>query len=185
MIPLHKAISVLLFVSVALNAVTVWRILDTTPLNFDSPLALEMPLLVEPAAFVFDFGKHYNIAADEEWASLIPPHKGHVRLGVSRQEFDVGLYSDLACLDTIRRAFILLRNGAHQPFAEAEACLGQIRQAIMCNSDLTLEPASLVCDANDSCAPAATGNHLAHRCRNWAQVREFVRDNQASWEISD
>ncbi|KAF8190965.1 hypothetical protein K438DRAFT_1831049 [Mycena galopus ATCC 62051] len=143
-----------------------------------------MPLSVEHAAFVFDFGRHYNITADAEWSSLLPPHSGRVRLGGTNEELDVGLYSDLGCLDTIRRAFILLRDGIRQPFAEAEACLGQIRQAIMCNSDLTLEPAYLVCDAQDICAPAATGDNLAHRCRNWAQVREFVEYNQASWGMS-
>ncbi|KAJ6559926.1 hypothetical protein B0H19DRAFT_945162 [Mycena capillaripes] len=144
-----------------------------------------MPLPVEHAVLDFIFGKHYNITDDAEWATLLPPHSGRVRLGMPHEEFNVGLFSDLACLENIRRAFLLLREGAHEPFAEAEACLGQMRQAIMCNSDLTLEPAYLVCEGEDKCAPAATGDHIAHRCRNWVQVREFVQDNQMSWDISD
>ncbi|KAF8183577.1 hypothetical protein K438DRAFT_1724535 [Mycena galopus ATCC 62051] len=182
--PLYKAISVLLFTSVAFNAIIAWRILYNTSIPFDGPLPSEIPLPVKHAALEFNFGQHYHITNDAEWASLLPTHSGRVRLGAANEQFDVGMYSDLACLDTIRRAFLLLRDGARQPFVEAEACLGQIRQAITCNSDLTLEPSVLVCNAKDECAPAASGNHLAHRCRNWAQVREFVEDNQASWGIS-
>ncbi|KAJ7225113.1 hypothetical protein B0H12DRAFT_1030619, partial [Mycena haematopus] len=64
-------------------------------------------------------------------------------------------------------------------------CLGQTRHAIsICNSDFTLEP-SLVCDAREKCAPAATGDRVAHECRNWVQVRKFVEDNQASWDTID
>ncbi|KAJ6476100.1 hypothetical protein C8R45DRAFT_370142 [Mycena sanguinolenta] len=140
-----------------------------------------MPLPVEHAVLDFNFAKHYNITDDAEWATLLPPHSGRVRLGMAQEEFDVGLFSDLACLENIRRAFLLLREGVREPFPEAEACLGQMRQSIMCNSDLTLEPAYLVCDAEDKCAPAASGDHVPHRCRNWVQVREFVEDNQASW----
>lgn len=151
---------------------------------FDAPLASEAPLAVQHAALEFAFGKHYNITADAEWDTLLPPHGAQITL--ESEEFDVGLFSDLGCLQTIRHAFLLLRNGATgESFAAAEACLGQIRQAIMCNSDLTLEPAYLVCDAEEKCAPAATGDHVAHRCRNWAQVREFVEENQASREISE
>ncbi|KAJ7227603.1 hypothetical protein B0H12DRAFT_1030340 [Mycena haematopus] len=143
-----------------------------------------MPLAVEHAVLDFNFGKHYNITDDAEWATLLPPHNGRIKLGTPPEEFDVGLFSDLACLETIRRAFLQLRAGARKPFAEAEVCLGQTRQAIMCNSDLTLEPAYLVCESREKCAPAATGDQVAHQCRNWAQVRKYVEDNQASWDTS-
>ncbi|KAJ7806424.1 hypothetical protein B0H14DRAFT_2875704 [Mycena olivaceomarginata] len=166
MIPLHKAISFLLVASVALNVLTAWRILSPRRAGpaFDAPLASEAPLAVQHAALEFAFGKHYNITADAEWDTLLPPHGAQITLG--SEEFDVGLFSDLGCLQTIRHAFLLLRNGATgESFAAAEACL--------------------VCDAEEKCAPAATGDHVAHRCRNWAQVREFVEENQASREISE
>ncbi|KAJ7696863.1 hypothetical protein B0H14DRAFT_3039899 [Mycena olivaceomarginata] len=181
MIPLHKAISFLLVASVALNVLTAWRILSPRRAGpaFDAPLASEAPLANSPSETL-----QHHITADAEWDTLLPPHGAQITLG--SEEFDVGLFSDLGCLQTIRDAFLLLRNGATgESFAAAEACLGQIRQAIMCNSDLTLEPAYLVCDAEEKCAPAATGDHVAHRCRNWAQVREFVEENQASREISE
>ncbi|KAJ7264755.1 hypothetical protein C8J57DRAFT_1069776 [Mycena rebaudengoi] len=144
-----------------------------------------MPFPVKLAVLDFNFGKHYNITDNDEWATLVPPHNGRIKLGIPPEEFDVGLYSDLTCLDTIRRAFLRLRDGAREQFVEAETCLGQMRQAIMCNSDLTLEPAYLVCDAQDNCTTAATGNHVPHQCRNWVQVREFVEVNQASWGVDN
>ncbi|KAF7357318.1 hypothetical protein MSAN_01327400 [Mycena sanguinolenta] len=134
MTSLHNAISILLVTSLALNALTVWRILRTPPIAFDVPFASEMPLPVEHAVLHFNFAKHYNITDDAEWATLLPANNGRIKLGVAQEEFDVGLFSDLACLENIRRAFLLLRDGAREPVPEAEACLGQMRQSIMCNA---------------------------------------------------
>ncbi|KAJ3825045.1 hypothetical protein EV361DRAFT_950156 [Lentinula raphanica] len=159
------------------------------------PLALELPLPLNPVVLNFLFAQHYEITNDTEWATLIPDKGTHVHLPShhSSQEFEVALYHDLHCLNIIRSVFVSMRDGstAHSP--EAEQCLGTIRQAILCTADVTLEPAELVCYDDDesdggleeeekewctNVGPEASGNNVDHRCRDWVQVREFVQKNQ-------
>ncbi|KAJ7487018.1 hypothetical protein FB451DRAFT_775893 [Mycena latifolia] len=155
---------------------------DTSPASFSAQhLPSELPLTVDNAVLEFVFGQHYNIENDTDWATLTPPHYGRVKLG--EQEFDVGMYSDMECLDTIRAAYVAMRGGAQLRSEAAEMCLGQIRQAILCTADPTLERTTIMC--KDGVCPldgaVATGNHVDHKCRDWTQVRAFVEDNQAAW----
>ncbi|KAF9461368.1 hypothetical protein BDZ94DRAFT_1263860 [Collybia nuda] len=180
-------LSGILLISVSLNVIYLLRLRHTTAYLslHDSPLASELPISVSAVTLKFLFGKHYDITKDEEWATLVPENHGRVRLGSAQQEFDVALYSDLQCLDTIRIAFVKMRDGSSVRSPEAERCLGIIRQAILCTADITLEPATLVCqDSEVECTRAeATGDNVDHRCRNWVQVREFVEQNQAGWDV--
>ncbi|KAJ7654238.1 hypothetical protein B0H17DRAFT_886955, partial [Mycena rosella] len=142
-----------------------------------------LPISLGTATLEFLFGKHYNIANDADWATLVPSNHGRVRLGAAQEEFDVAMYTDLECLDTIRAAYVVMRDGARVRSEAAEACLGQIRQAILCTADTTLEPADVIC--KDGKCPAssavATGEFVDHKCRDWTQVRDFVESNQAAW----
>jgi hypothetical protein len=104
----------------------------------DRALPSELPLSVGAATIEFIFGKHYNIANPAEWATLIPPNQGRVTLG--EQEFDVAMYTDLQCLDTIRAAYVQMRDGSSVRSEAAEACLGHLRQAILCTADIRWSP---------------------------------------------
>jgi hypothetical protein len=154
--------------------------------SFDNkPLRTELPLTVGPATLEFIFGQHYNIANEAEWATLIPANHGRVRLGADLQEFDVAMYTDLQCLATIRAAYASMRDGARVASPAAEACLGQIRQAILCTADITLEPTTPECD-EEKCpltSAAASGQFVDHKCRDWVQVRNYVEDNQKMWGV--
>ncbi|KAJ6632223.1 hypothetical protein B0H10DRAFT_1937891 [Mycena sp. CBHHK59/15] len=181
---LFLAVATLLCISATLNGITMLHLRNTYRANSsleEWPLASELPISIGPATLEFIFGKHYNIADEAEWATLIPPNQGRVKLGHPRQEFDIAMYSDLRCLDTIRAAYVKMRDGASIPSPAAEECLGQIRQAILCTADITLEPTKFVCHG-EKCAPVASGEYLDHKCRNWVQVREFVEENQVTWD---
>lgn len=108
-----------------------------------------------------------------------------MRLGAAQEEFDVGMYTDLQCLDTIRAAYVSMRDGARVPSPAAEACLGHVRQAILCTADITLEPAHLVCKDGECplSSAVASGQFVDHKCRDWVQVRQYVEENQASWGV--
>lgn len=148
----------------------------------------EFPERINDAVLRFDFG-NYSITSDDEWASLFPPHGGQVLLDGIR--YDVSLYLQLKCLDTVRVAFVTLRdmfNGgspAHAidsiDFKETEYCLDVLRQTVICIADITMEPGEVVVLPDDSTDMAATGNHVDHICKDWTQVREFVERNQESW----
>ncbi|KAJ7127867.1 hypothetical protein C8R44DRAFT_778931 [Mycena epipterygia] len=186
---LFLAVGLLLFISATLNVVTVFRLRHTSntyALSDERPFASELPLSVGAATLEFIFGKHYNIANETEWATLIPPNHGRVRLGAAQEEFDVAMYTDLECLDTIRAIYVQMRDGAQVRSEAAEACLGQIRQAILCTADITLEPTHIICKEDGECllsGAVASGQFVDHKCRDWVQVREFVEANQASWSV--
>ncbi|KAJ7661183.1 hypothetical protein B0H17DRAFT_327998 [Mycena rosella] len=183
---LFFAVGLLLLTSASLNVFSTIRLRHASSayasLN-KQPLVSELPLSVRDANLEFIFGKHYDIANDAEWATLIPSNHGRVKLGEAQQEFDVGMYTDLECLDTIRAAYVDMRDGARMRSEAAEACLGQIRQVILCTADITLEPTHIIC--KDRVCPlsgtVATGEFVDHKCRDWAQVRHFVEGNQATW----
>ncbi|KAF7358518.1 hypothetical protein MVEN_00902700 [Mycena venus] len=185
---LFLVIAVLLCVSATLNVFTIFRLRQTASAyaSLDNgPLPSELPLTVNAATLEFIFGKHYNIVDGAEWATLIPPNSGRVRLGADQEEFDVGMYTDLQCLDTIRAAYVSMRDGARVPSPAAEACLGHIRQAILCTADITLEPAWVVCKDGECPlkSAVATGEFVDHKCRDWVQVRNYVEANQATWGV--
>ncbi|KAJ7174878.1 hypothetical protein C8R46DRAFT_891920, partial [Mycena filopes] len=149
----------------------------------------ELPLTVDHAVLQFhrDDGT-YDLAQDLHWEALLPAHGGRVKLGSGSesplQAFEVALFNDLACLDTIRRALAQMRNGSHRVTSvEAERCFGQLRQVVECMADTALEPAIMGCDAEGVCGPGASGHGVDHRCRDSAQVRRFVEDNQAGWGV--
>ncbi|KAJ7187310.1 hypothetical protein C8R46DRAFT_1025187 [Mycena filopes] len=192
---LFFAIGLFLCISATLNVVALFQLHQTSAAYAspdNAPLPSELPLTVNPAVLEFVFGVHYNITNAAEWATLVPPHQGRVRLPVNGEEeeegeFDVGMYTDLRCLDTIRAAYVQMRDGASVRAPDAEACLGHIRQAVLCAADITLEPAHLSCAEDAGVCPVesavATGRNVEHRCRDWVQVQEYVERNQAGWVV--
>ncbi|KAK0190440.1 hypothetical protein F5146DRAFT_1000469 [Armillaria mellea] len=149
----------------------------------------EFPERINDAVLRFDFG-NYSITSDDEWASLFPPRGGQVLLdGI---KYDISLYLQLKCLDTVRVAFVTLRDvfnsgsATHAidsvDFKETEYCLDVLRQTVICIADITLEPGEVVVLPDGSTDMAATGNHVEHICKDWVQVRKFVEKNQESWD---
>ncbi|CAK5266175.1 unnamed protein product [Mycena citricolor] len=151
----------------------------------------ELPLLVRPAALQFSLiADKYRIADDAAWASLIPSD-GRIRspsaAAPDQKYFTVGLYSDLHCLNLLRTAYLAHKDkhesGMRFPVdALAPQCVSQLRQALTCAADLTLDPTTSICEPDGTCDPAAAGHLVVHKCRDWAQVREFVEMNQARAE---
>ncbi|KAG1798716.1 hypothetical protein EV424DRAFT_1332873, partial [Suillus variegatus] len=72
--------------------------------------------------------------------------------------FGVSMFHQLHCLQMIRLALI---NG---PNDHSGHCLNFLRQAILCNSDTTLDPRLGV----------------THICRDWSQVYAYIEENQRS-----
>ncbi|KAG7440963.1 uncharacterized protein BT62DRAFT_997440 [Guyanagaster necrorhizus] len=149
----------------------------------------ELPERINDAVLRFQFG-NYSITSDDEWASLTPPHGGQILLDGSK--YDVSLYLQLRCLNTVRVAFVTLRdvfNGESLArdinsidSKETEYCLDVLRQTVQCTADITLEPGQVLVLSDGSTDMGVSGNHVDHVCRDWVQVREFVENNQESWD---
>lgn len=57
-------------------------------------------------------------------------------------------------------------------------CLIYLRQMLLCNADLTLEPASHKQRTPDGkLAETVTGVGVMHRCVDWEQLWEYVESN--------
>ncbi|CAK5283742.1 unnamed protein product [Mycena citricolor] len=192
-----KATTTLLFLSsLALNAILYFKMSPPRRSISASSGPGELPLASPHThtALEFDLGAHhYNITDAGSWTSLVPAYGGHIWLRPNagsparsgENEYAVGLFSDLRCLDVIRAAFVSLRDASGPSVISAEqevdvdGCLGQIRQAIRCASDITIEPTVLECDEQlGICDSGASGDHVVHQCRDWVQVRQFVERHQ-------
>lgn len=120
----------------------------------------------------------FPITSDEDWATLFPPNQGKVRLeAFPGQEFVVALYQQLHCLDVVRIAFLKLHATPSKTklanFTEADQCIEQLLQTILCHGDLTLETAFLTVLDGET-VPATTGAGIDHRCMDWSRVHELV-----------
>ncbi|KAG0705821.1 hypothetical protein DFH29DRAFT_799515, partial [Suillus ampliporus] len=132
----------------------------------DYPTAL--PLHLDTVALTFNTSKP-GIMAWLEWNLLdrFPRGHGFVRLGPNGREFGVSMFHQLHCLQMIRLALI---NGPNDHSAH---CLNFLRQAILCNSDTTLDPTTV----NPEGMTGSDGLGVTHVCRDWSQVYAYVTEN--------
>ncbi|KIJ30117.1 hypothetical protein M422DRAFT_268370 [Sphaerobolus stellatus SS14] len=148
----------------------------TTP-----PLVYPMPETWNTQEVALSFQNDVSpITSDEDWAALFPPNQGKVRLDAfPRQEFIIGMYQQLHCLDIVRVAFLQLHATPSQTkvanFTESDHCIEQLFQTILCHADVTLEPAMLVDDGGGELVPATGGIGVDHRCRDWSEIRNQVK----------
>jgi len=119
---------------------------------------------------------NYKLQDSNHWQSLFPTNWNHIHLDNSTDaEVQIAMYSQLDCLNKIRIELLTLQDPAHtappvQTLEETDTCFGQIRQAILCAADITLEP-TLPFYIGDHYEISATGLEEYHRCYDWTAVR--------------
>jgi len=134
----------------------------------------ELPIDLDTVAMTFGDSEHYNITGIWtwlEWQSIthFPKGDGIVRLGPNAREFEVSIFRQLRCIDTLRQALI---NGAD---AKSEHCLNLLRQTVLCGSDITLDALNVYIDGK---LIATNGVGMTHVCRDWSRVYQYVTENQ-------
>ncbi|KAG1882216.1 hypothetical protein F4604DRAFT_1577633 [Suillus subluteus] len=166
-------------ISIVLNIFTILRLQHKsvddrqyTYIGDDHPI--ELPLDLEIVALTFEDSKYYStsgLTAWSEWNLLdhFPEGHGFVRLGPNGRLFGVSMFHQIHCLQMIRLALI---NG---PNDHSGHCLNFLRQAILCNSDTTLDPVY----TNGSTA-GSDGLGVTHICRDWSQLYAYIEENQRS-----
>ncbi|KAG2038443.1 hypothetical protein BDR03DRAFT_862003, partial [Suillus americanus] len=137
-----------LITSILLNILTMLRLQPTslddrqyTYIGEDHPT--ELPLRLDTVALKFNNSEHYgtsDVTSWAEWKSLdhFPHGHGFVRLGPNGRLFGVSMFHQIHCLQMIRLALIDGPNG------HSGHCINILRQAILCNSDITLDPLTLL-----------------------------------------
>lgn len=123
--------------------------------------------------------------ADEDWESLMPDgyHYGFIRLNSSSKPLEPSIYHQLHCLNTLRKIYMEPGWASDdQKSWNVRKCLNFIRQAILCNGDITLEPSFEYTLDDGRHVPGAHGMDVAHKCRDWTRVRTFTEDNHRTFE---
>ncbi|KAJ7448667.1 hypothetical protein B0H11DRAFT_1744105, partial [Mycena galericulata] len=138
-----------------------------------------LPIEIRRAAMWFNDTERYSIDAINDWKSLFPPGNGWVKLGVEHRPFAISMYHQMHCIEGIRHALLLSATGedtkSDAARSHANHCFNYLRQLLLCRADTTLEPTHLVTLTNGTRGAAASGNMVLHICRDWTQVRDFVR----------
>lgn len=118
----------------------------------------------------------YHITSDSDWALLFPTNDGRIPSPTNPdEEVMLSMHHQLHCLNIIRIAYLSLHTTPSTmppvDYADADMCLEQLRQHIMCNCDLTLEPTVLVrMKGTGVIAPGSSGIGVEHRCLNWEKL---------------
>ncbi|KAJ7019565.1 hypothetical protein C8F04DRAFT_1195607 [Mycena alexandri] len=119
----------------------------------------------------------FAIDDDAKWATIVPHSRGFIRLGSDGIPFSIGIYHQLHCMNTVRFAYRVARDGlfktAHArdvAFDHANHCFDLLRQTLLCKADTTLLPLASINDTT-----------FTRRCGNPAQIMDFVHNNQAFW----
>ncbi|KAK7683575.1 hypothetical protein QCA50_013413 [Cerrena zonata] len=147
----------------------------------DYPNALPLDL-GDPVTLTIEDSRHYALDspdADAEYRSIYPgKHLGFIRLGPKRRFFGLSMYHQIHCLDSLRNA-ILGRHGhggaSHEKrdVEHSHHCLNYLRQTIMCNADMTLEP-----EIREGSQDVGEGLAVTHVCKDWSKVHAFVEENE-------
>ncbi|KAG1861300.1 hypothetical protein F4604DRAFT_1587943 [Suillus subluteus] len=168
-----------LIISILLNILTMLRLqpasLDDREYSYigeDYPT--ELPLRLDTVALKFNESDHYGTSDEKawaEWKSLdhFPHGHGFVRLGPDRRLFGISMFHQIHCLQMIRLALIFGPNG------HSGHCMNILRQGILCNADITLDP--LVTDPDGSMT-GTDGLNVIHVCRDWSQLYDYIIENQ-------
>lgn len=138
--------------------------------------------------------QQYHISNDNDWHSTYTPsgyQSGFVHLGSrgTADFYEPAIYHQFHCLDALRRSVVHHNWSDVSTKSRAERhvhhCLNMIRQAILCNSDTTLEPAFIYNVRDGRNQSAASGLNVPHVCRDWTQVRSFAHENYVNTRNSD
>ncbi|KAF8889847.1 hypothetical protein BD779DRAFT_1519248 [Infundibulicybe gibba] len=140
----------------------------------------ELPLQDDKDVALRFSNNGYAITNDWAWSTLVPGD-GRVQLGPDGRLFDVAMYQQLRCLNSIRVAY-LANHARPSPMElpnipEAESCFDTLRQSVLCAADITLDPAKVIFVEGNGTA-STVGTEAVHRCRDWVNVRRTVEMNQ-------
>ncbi|KAF9017603.1 hypothetical protein BDZ89DRAFT_1074697 [Hymenopellis radicata] len=121
---------------------------------------------------------HYPVSgtgARAEWASYSPDGYGYLRLGAEYRAFALSFLHEDHCLRLIRT----MLDGTASNLTLTETipyCLNYIRQIILCDPNLTLEPADVLERDYDVQRSGAT-----HVCFDWRVIHAELGKNWKDW----
>lgn len=127
------------------------------------------------------FGLYGN---SSDWDAVLPKGDGFIYRPEDGQHYLVSTYHHLHCLRSfrtyLRMAMVTKEdyNYTSPEVGHVHHCLIYFRQMVLCNSDVTLEPAShRQMTPDGKVVDTVTGIGITHRCMDWEQVWNYMEDN--------
>lgn len=120
--------------------------------------------------------RHYPLTgpdALEEWASSSAVGFGFVRLGPDHRAFVLAMFHETHCLHALR---YYLGDSEFSP--HVQHCLNYLREFILCDPNLTLEPADVLTRDFETDPVGAT-----HVCPNWETLYGEMADDWHDWKV--
>ncbi|KAF2009407.1 hypothetical protein BU24DRAFT_320769, partial [Aaosphaeria arxii CBS 175.79] len=163
--------------------------------SFSNRFSTSLILGFQPRAFEYNAvygGKEHGGVA---WDELIPSNGGvfaHPKIAPKGARFAV--WEQLSCLNSIREAYwttldFALSSATMTPAKfpsdispqNVRYCVDMMRQALMCNPDLTTLPANASAGSSSSedDGLASSSGAAVHHCKNWEQLEMFME----KWEV--
>lgn len=144
----------------------------------NNPDAHTLPITLHPAALKVEATENYHILNDAQWSTTFTSSE-YTKLGSDLKPYKPATYHQMRCLDLLRRAVVhynwLDTSLEKRRLWHVNHCLNMMRQAILCNGDITLEPSYVLNVFNGRNQSAASGLDVMHVCRDWTQVIGFAK----------
>ncbi|KAK0433993.1 hypothetical protein EV421DRAFT_1892846 [Armillaria borealis] len=139
----------------------------------DNDFPEHWPLDLPNVLMMMEESSHYGISgldSREEWATTATYGFGYLRLGQEQRRFALSMWHQLHCLRLMRTAL----DGDYDQGVRGhmQHCLTYLRQMILCNPDLTLEPADMLTRNYEIKRMGAT-----HICKDWSKVYDAMGRN--------
>ncbi|KAF8960217.1 hypothetical protein BDZ97DRAFT_1328691 [Flammula alnicola] len=150
----------------------------------DKPGIAQFPIPIRPAALTTIKSPRFGLYADDsDWDSMLPNGAGFLYLPEGGAHYLVAHYHQLHCLRSLRHYFLGRQNLTSMDLGHVDHCLIYLRQMVLCNVDLTLEPAShKQRTTTGKVANTVTGVGVMHQCRDWSQVWDYMEKNYEEWK---
>ncbi|THH18315.1 hypothetical protein EW146_g2630 [Bondarzewia mesenterica] len=150
-----------------------------TYVNGDWPRELDMPTPLRTVSMAFNdstpYMDIYSPEAGPVWDANLPLGRGYIKLGGHEELFGVAMFHQMHCLVRLRAVFA----GDKDESGHVKHCFNYLRQAILCNADITLEPGRKVTSIGKDGKKHTEiegGYDVTHTCRDWRQVWRFMED---------
>ncbi|KAH9476612.1 Oxidase ustYa [Psilocybe cubensis] len=150
-----------------------------------------LPIQIQPATLTISKAERFGLYSNEsEWESILPMGDGFIYHPDDQKHYLVSHFHSLHCLRSFHRylRMAMVSNPQNDGYTMLDIghvhhCLIYLRQILLCNADLTLEPASHKQRTPDGkIVETVTGIDIAHRCTDWEQLWEYMGSNYEQYK---
>ncbi|KAH0584448.1 hypothetical protein H2248_009985 [Termitomyces sp. 'cryptogamus'] len=179
---LHFSSTTVVCMAIALAASMIAHVLSISllfPFYNEINFKPTLPLSLQPAALTTVRTSRFGLYAnDSDWDTILPAGDGFIYHPQDEQHYLVSHFHQLHCLRSLRRYVRKDMTLTPMDLSHVDHCLIYLRQMILCNADVTLEPANHKQRTPEGkVTNAVTGLGVTHECKDWEQLWGYMEEN--------